>query len=260
MFKAFIGYKTVLFVQGIFSLFFLALLLKLNKTIDTVEAKIESEKQRRALLLAELAVMEKSIYLQNTVSAASSSPTAKFDTLPKFPPTVTKSEAVAIVKNKIPATETPKPNSSTTVEYTDNVPLIVAQFRYSFPEPIHISQSQDVDQINGILWVKYNESKIPEEIKLTTNLKEIDAETGKETLLTFYKVETFITPDSTFKCVYREKAAPSQNEFGFPNYQRMLTFLLSGSLKSKVLDGIFTWQEVTGRPVYAKMKVTLNRN
>lgn len=112
-------------------------------------------------------------------------------------------------------------------------------------------------QVSGEILVKNNHSGLPENIRITTKMKEVVEDDGADKPIQFSIIRNVITPDSTIQCIYRERSQPLKNEYGFPSYQRSLTFTLSGSLKSKTLDGTLNWYEISGRPAYARFKLTL---
>lgn len=249
-------YQLILAVQTGISLAFLIMLIKVNLSMTAAEKKVVYEQKRFALL--------------NTVLDSFQKFASTADTIRNSKVVASRNVRTSLVlkelrdKNKIHIDTTSQNNSRRMSASQQKIPIIETQlplssfttYTYNFPSELYVGSS-DITQVSGDILVKNNSAGLPEGIRITTNMKELVEDAGTPKPISFSLLRALISPDSTIQCIYREKGQQSENEYGLPSYQRTLTFTLSGSLKNKTLDGMLNWYEVSGRPAYAKFKLTL---
>lgn len=241
----------MLFIQGVVSIVVLCLLLKLNRTITVAEQTFRKETATHVQLQKTLDSVQ---YVLNTFENVTSRPFS--DTLKKGSVTLNK-----------PVTKTPplvvtKKSSGNGALYNDNSRFSVESnfYEYHFLVPIHLGAISTITTMNGQFIVYSTKSDVPYDIKASITVKETQNELrDKVTQIHLELVKATISPDFNINCIFSEMTKDSINEYGLPEYQRKLNFTLSGSLKNSTIDGELTWKELSGRPMWAKFNLRVDK-
>jgi hypothetical protein len=226
-------------------------LLRLDKSISDAETNVGLEMKRHAKLLQTLTELETQANQFTHIALPPQHDSNISANEPKIDSKINVSKPAKKDSKALPAVDDAKNHTT--------APLAILMYEYIFSMPIHISTTIDITEIKGVILVSVSPSKAPDEIKLTVNMKEVNRENNNATSthIVLNRIKAKISADSSIECIYRELPQPELNEFGLPNYQRLLTFSINGNLKNKALDATLSWQELSGRPLFAKIKIPI---
>ena len=236
------------------SLSFFFLLIKLNTAVKTAERKINNEVNKNKHLHETLTLIEQEVFKDS-----SDRKIMKADSVNKRPVYHAVSNTSPL-KNKIILKDFSKIHSPSVADSlkaaTANTPAKIGMYECKFSNPIRLTATDHIIEVSGVILVKYNVSNQPAEIKAQMKMKENNEDQKNNlSLVSFNCLKAEVKTDNTINCVFKEYDQPKQDEFGFPNHQRNLSMVLSGSLNNSFLDAFIVWDDIAGRPLNAKFKI-----
>lgn len=131
----------------------------------------------------------------------------------------------------------------------------VVVYEYGFNRPINISNTEKIIEVQGVLQVRYDAQKAPKDLRAKIEMKEVD-EDGTKRTVAFRCVRLQVNTDNSVNCVFQEIPLPAQNEFDAQN-ERKLSIAVAGSLEATDIYGTLAWNEISGHPANAKIKMSL---
>jgi len=250
--KQLINYKVSLFIQGIVSIVFLYFFYRINKSTTVLNDELVLQTATSKKLHQIVDSIEQQIAFFNPKdSVIKNVISAHPDTAKKRQPPLQKSS------EKTQSTAKPGEQIKTVPVRTIFVTEETKMFEYGFSYEIRLSNSTTITEITGVLLITYSVQKQPKGCKAQIEMKQTDEENnGTVQKLTFRCIKCEAKPDNTFNCIFQENPLPAANELDAQN-PRKLSISLTGSLDNSVMNGLLTWNEVSGRPAWARIKMVL---